>query len=196
MIKLIVFDFGDVLVKDTFKALRLKYDNKRLSKTTRQLYVRSLHQINIGEIDEYEFIRRLQKTLVPKLSLGQIHKILLETKLLPPWNLAHKLKKHYIISIWTNNHKTGPASFSKILRTPFAEFPIVNSAYIGSRKPQRAFYIKAMKLLKVKPKELIFIDDSPDNVLAAKKLGIAAFRYQGNMRLLKLFLKRQGITGL
>jgi putative hydrolase of the HAD superfamily len=196
MIKLIAFDFGDVLVRDTFKTLKRKFGQKHLSAPARQRYFRALDNINVGRIDEYELIRELHGTIVPQLSLSQIHKVLLETNLLAPWQLAHKLKRRYKIAIWTNNHKTGPAEFSKILHTPFAEFPIITSAYIKAKKPDSLFYRKAMRQLGMKPNEVLFIDDSLDNVQGARRVGIAAFRYQHKMRPLKAFLKKHGVSGL
>lgn len=58
------------------------------------------------------------------------------------------------------------------------------SADLGVQKPDLAFYEKVMELLRqdlpdLKPEEIMFFDDSRENVEAAKQLGIDAHFYEG-----------------
>lgn len=61
--------------------------------------------------------------------------------------------------------------------------PLVISAYIGVMKPNAAAYHAVLKLLKRPAEETIFIDDRIENVEAAKKIGIHGVHYQPNINL-------------
>lgn len=59
----------------------------------------------------------------------------------------------------------------------------VFSAEVRSIKPDPAIYRHCLDRLGVQPAEAIFIDDRDENVIAARSLGIAAFRYQSVAKL-------------
>lgn len=46
----------------------------------------------------------------------------------------------------------------------------------GKRKPDPEFYEYALNLLKVKPSEVVFLDDIGPNLKAAQRLGITTIR--------------------
>ncbi|MBI4678547.1 MAG: HAD family phosphatase [Elusimicrobia bacterium] len=50
---------------------------------------------------------------------------------------------------------------------------------LGLRKPEPAIYREALKRARVAPAETVFIDDVPENVEAARKVGINAILYPG-----------------
>ncbi|SPO48395.1 uncharacterized protein PSANT_06084 [Moesziomyces antarcticus] len=52
----------------------------------------------------------------------------------------------------------------------------IESAVVGKRKPDPEFYEYALNLLKVKPSEVVFLDDIGPNLKAAQKLGITTIR--------------------
>ena len=53
----------------------------------------------------------------------------------------------------------------------------IYSCEVGCSKPGKEIYQLAIKKLKVKPEEIIFIDDKPENVEGAKKVGIKGILY-------------------
>jgi HAD superfamily hydrolase (TIGR01509 family) len=55
----------------------------------------------------------------------------------------------------------------------------VLSHRLGLRKPEEAIYKAALKRARVSATEAFFVDDSSENVAAAKKLGIHAVRFRG-----------------
>ena len=54
---------------------------------------------------------------------------------------------------------------------------IINSSVIGIAKPDEGFYKKALELAQTKAEQSIFIDDSHENVTAAREIGIHAHHH-------------------
>jgi len=52
------------------------------------------------------------------------------------------------------------------------------SAYIGLRKPEPAFFTRALEISQRRPEQCVFIDDREENVAAAQKLGIHSIRLE------------------
>ncbi len=68
----------------------------------------------------------------------------------------------------------------------------VLSYKLGLRKPEPAIYLAALKRARVKPEQAFFVDDLKENVEAAAKAGIHAWRYGGAAGLRKE-LERLGV---
>ena len=57
---------------------------------------------------------------------------------------------------------------------------VFGSENLGHSKPDRNFFKKILRLLKIRDiKEVLFWDDSEENILAAKEIGINAEHYKG-----------------
>lgn len=52
------------------------------------------------------------------------------------------------------------------------------SGYLGCDKEDKDFYQAVLKKLKLKPEEILFVDDEEENVEVAKKMGMKAIYYQ------------------
>ena len=59
----------------------------------------------------------------------------------------------------------------------------VLSHKVGLRKPEAAIYLAALKRARVRPEQALFIDDLPENVRGAQKVGMLAVRYEGPEKL-------------
>jgi epoxide hydrolase-like predicted phosphatase len=57
---------------------------------------------------------------------------------------------------------------------------IVDSSEVGERKPNPAIFLRAVELLGLTPEEVLFLDDFPGNVEAAKALGMPAIHVDGD----------------
>ena len=57
---------------------------------------------------------------------------------------------------------------------------VVDSAFVGLRKPDPAIYELTCSRLGVQPAECLFLDDLEPNVLAARELGMAAVQFVEN----------------
>ena len=49
---------------------------------------------------------------------------------------------------------------------------VVNSAFIGMRKPEKNIFNYLLEQLGLEPHQVLFLDDNPVNVRAAKKAGL------------------------
>ena len=67
------------------------------------------------------------------------------------------------------------------------------SCYLGVRKPDPRIYQIALDVLQRDPEDVVFVDDRPENVVAAASLGIHAIRYEGSAQL-AAELTRLGIS--
>lgn len=194
MIKTIIFDFGDVLVRDTTKTLEKKYHFNFLPKAKQKAYIRAFHQSEMGKLTSNQLLQVMHKQLVPKMSPKDIEQFIIHTKILPPWQLALKLAKKYQVIIFSNNQKLWPRKMAQYLKIDFFIFPWVNSSYVGMRKPNVRFYKYVLKKYHLQPEECVFVDDKLKNIAPAKELGIKTFHYQNNSPKLVRFLKNLGIS--
>ncbi|MGA3082562.1 MAG: HAD family phosphatase [Terracidiphilus sp.] len=55
----------------------------------------------------------------------------------------------------------------------------LSSCYLGLRKPEPAFYRRALDILGRPAERILFIDDRPENVAAAEVAGMKAIRFEG-----------------
>lgn len=80
---------------------------------------------------------------------------------------------------------------------PAAEFfgdRLMVSAYWHLLKPEAAFYEKAFRLLDLDPAECLFIDDSPTNIEAARRVGLDGIVHHGDIALLRQRLREKGVN--
>ncbi len=158
----ILFDYGGVLVN--------KKKNYRLSPIANDIDKR------LGEIPD----KKLVKWLMKKHRLNQTEFNKLADELvngykpyLPLWDLLPILHKNYKLAmvrdgsflIWPGL-KTKDKKFLKIFDS------LVLAGVENFKKPDRRMYLLAAQRLKVQPKRCLFIDDLPEHVKGAKKLGM------------------------
>jgi glucose-1-phosphatase len=81
--------------------------------------------------------------------------------------------------VFTNN---GPLEEETLTRLYPGAFEIFADRFFGHRlaanKPDPAVYRQVTELLGVRPEDISFVDDSADNVAAARRCGWTAVRYQ------------------
>lgn len=84
-------------------------------------------------------------------------------------------------SIWTNNIKELDSWLEEVgLYRFFDRKDVVNSFYLGVDKPDKAFYLAALRRLRNEPKDVFFVDDSFLNVKSAGACGINSLLFNGN----------------
>jgi putative hydrolase of the HAD superfamily len=57
---------------------------------------------------------------------------------------------------------------------------VVDSAFVGCRKPERAIYEITLERLGVEAGECLFVDDVADNCASARELGMTAVHFRDN----------------
>lgn len=198
VIRAILFDLGNVLVHfDAKKAVRAFAKECKLpvlsvlmhffTSPIERAYTR-------GEISSYEFYRHAQKELGIRLNYRDFthcwNDIFWENKGMD--QLLRRLKKKYPLYLISNTnalHFTHIKKQYKILRHFRKVFP---SHEVGHRKPERQIYLKVLKAIRFKPEETLFIDDMPEFVRGARRVGMNAVLFRHQRGLIKDF-RRYGI---
>ena len=87
------------------------------------------------------------------------------------WELLPKLKENYKVAVINNGNALAKKYWEE--RFNFSIFDtFVNSAIEGVRKPDPEIYLITCDRLGKRPKDCLFMDDSLENVEAAKELGM------------------------
>jgi glucose-1-phosphatase len=115
------------------------------------------------------------------------------------WNMAlapeplhsaaffESLSKHYRLGLLSN---TDPIHVAK-LESTYDFFPYFQttrrtySCVVGARKPSPLIYQQALRSCKVRAGEAVYIDDIPDYVEAARRLGMSGIHFESHAQLVQ-----------
>ncbi|MEC7864213.1 MAG: HAD-IA family hydrolase, partial [Bacteroidota bacterium] len=175
-----------------FKKLGIKNPSSFYSKKAQN---NLFNKIETGEISEREFLLKLQKE-APNTSIKQVKNAwnamllnLPETRI----NLLKKINQKYSIFLLSNTNAIHIAKFEKILGiNQYHKFcNLFNKVYyshkIGFRKPQTKAFQLILNENKLLAHEVLFIDDSPQHIEGAEKIGIKTHHLQDNEEVTTLF---------
>lgn len=198
-IKAIIFDLGAVILNinyqntiDNFKKLGIRNLSSFYSK---KFQINLFNQIETGKISEKEFLFSLQKK-TKNASIKQIkdawNSMLLD---LPKQRiqLLKKLKKNYSIFLLSNTNTIHIAKIKKNLgEEKYNEFynlfdQVYYSHEIGIRKPDPEAFMVILGEHQLYANQFLFIDDSPQHISGAKKLGILTHHLKNKQELTTLF---------
>jgi putative hydrolase of the HAD superfamily len=87
-------------------------------------------------------------------------------------------ERGYKMAICTNNIREWEAHWRAMLPVDEIFDVVVDSAFVGSRKPEPRIYEITLERLSAAPETALFIDDVELNCEGARKLGIAAIRFR------------------
>ena len=198
-IKSIIFDLGGVLLNisyqntiDKFKKLGIDNSSSFYSKKEQN---NIFNHFECGEITGEKFVREIQKhcnNSAPKQILSAWNAMLLD---LPKnrINLLNSLKEKYQIFLLSNTNEIHINKFQNIMgeKEYHKFYSLFNKVYysheIGFRKPNVESFHLVLDKNNLKAKEVLFIDDSPQHIEGAKKLGIQTYHLQGNEEVTTIF---------
>lgn len=186
MIKLILFDLGGVIYTSDrsesvkrFAALGLKDADSRLNAYTQTGIFGDLEE---GKITDKEFLEALKKDTGRDITwndcrhawLGYAADLpdrnikILETLRQQGFRLALASNTNEFMMSWTcSNEFDGRGnSIKHYLDELYVSYKI------GALKPSKHFFEYILDKENVKPEEILFVDDGPNNVNAAKSIGI------------------------
>ena len=169
MIKYIAFDLVGVLVKE--KDILLTSEEKKLEKMFGP------------NINDFEYLLEAKKIFNnDSIIIGTTEKLI--DKLYEPReiDIFKKLKERYknIKIIIATNHISLVRNFiEKTFESVYLD-DILISAEMHKIKPDPEFYKFILKKYKIKPNELLFVDDNIDNINSAKKIGIETIKIDKN----------------
>ena len=198
-IKSIIFDLGGVLLNisyqnaiEEFEKLGIENSSAFYSKKSQ---TNIFNLLETGEISENEFVKVIKKScksVTPKQILYAWNSMLLD---LPKKriNLLINLKKEYQIFLLSNTNKIHIDKFQNIIgKEEYDKFyNLFNKIYysheIGIRKPNAEAFRLILDENNLKAKEVLFVDDSPQHIEGAKKLGIQPYHLQDNEEITTIF---------
>lgn len=169
MIKYIAFDLVGVLVKE--KDILLTSEEKKLEKMFGP------------NINDSEYLLEAKKIFNDdSIIIGTTEKLI--DKLYEPReiDIFKKLKERYknIKIIIATNHISLVRNFiEKTFESVYLD-DILISAEMHKIKPDPEFYEFILKKYKIKPNELLFVDDNIDNINSAKKIDIETIKTDKN----------------
>jgi HAD superfamily hydrolase (TIGR01509 family) len=197
--KAIIFDLGAVILNinyqntiDEFTKLGV---NNAATLYSKKVQTNLFNQIETGMISSNEFLKALQKE-TKNANINQVEKawnaMLLD---LPEERvqLIKKLKNNHPIYLLSNTNAIHIDAIKKQLgeRKWLAFCKLFDKMYLshelGLRKPDVKIFEYILNEQKLKAEEVFFIDDSPQHIASAKKIGIHCHHLLDDEDIITLF---------
>ena len=195
MIKALISDFGGVLTTPLAAGF-LAYEEEapfsladlgRGLQAAAEIYgEHPLHSLERGEITEVEFARRLSEQLDGGFDLERLRELYFER--IDPNEamigfIAEQRQRGLRTALLTNNVR----EWEPLWRAKLPELEeifelVVDSAFVGMRKPEPAIYELTVERLGggLRPDECLFVDDIELNCEAARALAMTAVRFESS----------------
>ena len=195
-IKAIVSDFGGVLTTPLMQSFLAVQDEigisvEQFGAAMRTIQDREgshpLFEMEVGKITESDFLAKLGEALEPELGhhpeLHRFREIYFDAldPNEPMIELMRELKGRGLrMALLTNNVKEWEPLWRTMLPVDEIFEFVVDSAFVGCRKPDREIYDITLQRLSdgLEPQNLLFIDDIEVNATAARELGWSAVHYR------------------
>ncbi len=181
----VVSDFGGVLTSPLFAALEeyatscgttLSDLGVAMAASTKRTGAHPLYALERGEITETEFMRRVSSELadgVQLTELGEGYFTRLERNEPMLEFLAELHGRGLRLALCTNNVREWEPRWRAMLHEIDELFEtIIDSGFVGTRKPEPEIYAIVLERLGVPGDECVFIDDFEDNCIAAAEAGM------------------------
>jgi putative hydrolase of the HAD superfamily len=196
-IRAVISDFGGVLTNHLIEAFGAFQDqtgisSDQLSRAMQRIGERDgeypLFPLERGELSEQDFLDDLSGALEPELgrrpSLHGFREVYFEA-LHPNEPMLEVMRaaraQGYRMAILTNNVREWEEVWRSKLPVDEIFELIVDSAWVGMRKPDPRIYELTMdRLGALGPEEHLFVDDNDLNIEAARQLGLHAVHFRSN----------------
>jgi putative hydrolase of the HAD superfamily len=197
--KAIIFDLGAVILNinyqntiDEFTKLGV---NNAATFYSKKVQTNLFNQIETGMISSNKFLKALQKE-TKNANINQVEKawnaMLLD---LPEERvqLIRKLKNNHSVYLLSNTNAIHIDAFKKQLGNKkwLAFCKLFDKMYLshelGLRKPDVKIFEYILNEQKLKAEEVFFIDDSPQHIASAKKIGIHCHHLLDDENIISLF---------
>jgi putative hydrolase of the HAD superfamily len=194
MISALISDFGGVLTSPLLAALTSFNDHVGVTgEEIRDAMLRAaeqhgdhpLFELERGQITEREFLDRLEAPLEERLGrrveLGSMAERMM-AELHPNQELFDYYRRlrdeHGLrLGILTNNVREWEPLWRPKLPIDEIFDDVVDSAFVGMRKPEPEIYALALERLGASAEECAFVDDIEVNVTAARELGLHGIHF-------------------
>lgn len=186
--KAIVFDLGAVLLNidyqatiDAFVNLGIKNFDDIFSKAKQSNLTDDFEKGNISEGDFFGALKALLHTEVEKQDLIAAWNIMLKDLPRNRVDLLLECKKQIPTYLLSNTNYTHIADYHAYLQKNYDVDDMTSwftkvyySFEMGKRKPDANIFEQVLMENNLKPEEVLYIDDSPQHIDAARKLGIVS----------------------
>ncbi len=182
-VRAVLIDLGGVVVRDprpfvVGELARLGSPDPEALK--RAYYTESL-RLDAGRIDLREVYLRLRRAGLTSIDYPGFRSLVTDRSLAafaPVLRELHRVKRRGTVRIVLASNVSRAVWKGLRCKFPLAAFShdAVLSFRVGVLKPRRAFFLEALRKANARPGEVVFLDDSPSNVAAARRLGVRAYR--------------------
>jgi epoxide hydrolase-like predicted phosphatase len=189
-IRAVISDFGGVLTNPLWEAFagwneRVGADpgvlGMALQKAAEERGDHPLYELERGELSEAEFTAIVQAQLPDEIQLEGFRDIYFSHLHAnePMIELMRELRRRGLrMAMLTNNVREWEPLWRAKLPVDEIFEVVVDSAFVGMRKPERAIYELTLERLgDVRAEECVFVDDVDVNCATATELGMTAVHY-------------------
>jgi putative hydrolase of the HAD superfamily len=191
MIKAVVCDFGGVLTSPLIRGfLAYQEDSgvtveelgKAMAQAAEADGEHPLFELERGRITEAEFARRIEAQLGDHFDFERLRTLYFEHLVpnRPMIDFIRTLRDRGLrTALCTNNvREWEPLWRSKLPELDEIFEVVVDSAFVGMRKPDPEIYELTLDRIGTSPEESVFIDDVEPNCDTARELGMTAVRFE------------------
>jgi putative hydrolase of the HAD superfamily len=195
-IRVVISDFGGVLTTPLIQSFAAFQDQTgippeklgtAMQRIAEQDGEHPLFELEKGRVREADFLTRLTEELETELGhrpemhrFSEIYFEALEPNE-PMIDLMRELKARGLgMALLTNNVREWEPLWRSMLPVDEIFELVVDSAFVGCRKPERRIYEITLERLGAPAEACLFVDDVEDNCAAARELGITAIHFQSN----------------
>jgi putative hydrolase of the HAD superfamily len=210
-IRAVISDFGGVLTNRLMEAFAAYQDHSGISvdQLGRGMQIIAdrdgeypLFRLERGQVSEVDFLEELADALTEELGhrphLHRFSEVYFEALRGndPMIDLMRELRdRGYRMAILTNNVREWEVKWRSKLPVDEIFELVVDSAWVGMRKPEPEIYELTLERLgSIAPEECLFVDDNEVNVETARKLGMTAVHFQGNDQAIPEIRKALGLA--
>jgi putative hydrolase of the HAD superfamily len=197
-IKAVICDFGGVLTTPllhSFAAIQdeIGIDGATLGRAMQRIAERDgehpLFELERGRITEADFLAALRRELAVDLGhepelhrFAQVYFDALEVNEPMIGAMRDARSRGYRMALLTNNVREWEPHWRAMVPVDDIFEVIVDSAYVGLRKPEAEIYALTLERLgdSIDASECLFIDDVEVNIDAARAMGMQAIHFQTN----------------
>jgi putative hydrolase of the HAD superfamily len=197
-IEAVVSDFGGVLTSPLMNAFARVNDGigvpgeaygKAMAHSVEHDGVHPLFALERGEIREGEFLSRVERglaaTLGREVSLHGLGELLMEA-MQPNWELFAAYRafrdRGVRFALCTNNVREWEPRWRPLLPIDEVFEVVVDSAFVGTRKPEPEIYALTLERLRLPAAACAFVDDLEVNVAAAEAAGMHGIVFRDTAR--------------
>jgi putative hydrolase of the HAD superfamily len=193
VIKALISDFGGVLTTPLSAGFLAYQEEAKISLEELGLGIQRaadaygehpLYALERGEISEQEFARRLEEQLADGFDLVRLRHLYFE-RIEPNAPMiqfvGRQRERGLRTALLTNNvREWEPLWRAKLPELDEIFEVVVDSAFVGMRKPEHGIYELTVERLGdgVRAEECLFVDDLEVNCEAARELGMTAVRFE------------------